>query len=672
MVMQLYGHKVTKLCGCAVLALLFSLPIMGENREESLPIDTTFHLNDVVVTATHTPKLLKDVPIQTRLITEQDIEKVDATHVQDLLGQEMPGVEFSYAMNQQVHLNFSGFGGQSILFLVDGERLAGETMDDVDFTRLNMANVQRIEIVKGAASALYGSNAGGGVINIITKDGGDPWKVNLNARLAKHNEQRYGGNISLNGKRIGNALYFNYTGIDNFDVKNAENPQTRVYSTVYGDQTYHIKDKITFRPMEGMKIIGRAGYFYRTLSRTPDTPERYRDFTAGLRGIWEISADDNIDLSYSFDQYDKSDYQKITRLDIRDYSNVQNAMRAVYNHNFPGTGILTVGADYMHDYLFNQNLGDKSRKQDSFDAFAQMDWTPSPAWELVGAVRYDYFSDTHDSHLTPKLTACYRFPNSKKQTILRFGYGMGFRAPTLKEKYYNFDMAGIWIVQGNPQLKSELSHNFNASIEWTKSNYNLTGSVYYNNVQNKIATGTPLSIEGEIPRKGEGVFLPYLNLENYAVYGAEATLQAHWTGGFSGRICYAFTKEQLPKDKDGNTVNNQYIPARAHSLTARFDWDKQFSKNYGFAIGISGRFLSGVNNVEYIDYYDISRGTQTVNYPAYTLWKLSTVQRIGKAVKVTLALDNLFNYKPRYYYLNAPVTDGINLQAGVSINLEKF
>ena len=77
-------------------------------------------------------------------------------------------------MNQQTHLNFSGFGGQGVLFLIDGERLAGETMDDVDFSRLTMDNVERIEIGKGAASALYGSNAVGGVVNIITKKADQP------------------------------------------------------------------------------------------------------------------------------------------------------------------------------------------------------------------------------------------------------------------------------------------------------------------------------------------------------------------------------------------------------------------------------------------------------------------------------------------------------------------
>ena len=135
-----------------------------------------------------------------------DIKKADATNVEDLLQQEMPGVEFSLAMNQKKHIDFCGFGGQSILFLVDGERLAGETMDDVDFTRLDMANVERIEIVKGAASALYGSNAGGGVINIITKESTEPWTLNLNARMSRHNGRRFGGSFGLNGSHLKNML----------------------------------------------------------------------------------------------------------------------------------------------------------------------------------------------------------------------------------------------------------------------------------------------------------------------------------------------------------------------------------------------------------------------------------------------------------------------------------
>ena len=628
-------------------------------------ISAQFDLDEVVVTGTRTPKFLKDVPIQTRVINAKELAKLDATNVQDLLQQELPGVEFSYAMNQQTHLNFSGFGGQGVLFLVDGERLAGETMDDVDFTRLNMDNVERIEIVKGAASALYGSQAAGGVINIITKRSQQPWTLQVNARYAKHNEQRYGASFGLNRKHLNNMLTAHFNRIDNYDVHSAANPATRIISTVYGDKTLNIRDQLVWSPTENFHLTGRAGYFFRETVRSADQPERYRDFTGGLRMNWSISERDELQASYAFDQYDKSDYQRITRLDIRDYSNVQNSFRLLYNHSFDGGDVLTVGSDLMHDYLYNINLNGETREQDSWDLFAQYDWRISDEWEAVGALRYDYFSDGKDSHVTPKLNVCYKpLPN----LAIRAGYGMGFRAPTLKEKYYNFDMSGIWIVEGNADLKSEVSHNFNLSAEYTKGRYNLTASAYYNKVRNKLSTSAPYfkTAADKLP------YLPYANLDDYNVCGGEIGVQAKWDNGFGARLTYAYTKEQMARDKDGNAINNQYIPAREHAFNARLDYDCQLTKQYGLNIGLQGRVLSGVENVEYKNYYDVSQGTITVEYPAYTIWKLSLVQRIGKAVKVNAALDNLFGYKPKYYYLNSPITDGITFQIGLSIEMEKL
>ena len=647
---------------CAVAQNAMSADRLDEYIDS---ISRHFDLGEVVVTGTRTPKFLKDTPIQTRVITSREIEKTDATNIQDLLQQELPGVEFSYAMNQQTHLNFSGFGGQGVLFLIDGERLAGETMDDVDFTRLNMDNVERIEIVKGAASALYGSNATGGVINIITKKTDKPWTLNVNGRLARHNEQRYGASFGLNGKRLGNMFTANYTDVDNFDVHSAADPVTRIISTVYGDRTLNLKDQLVWSPSRNVEIGGRVGYFFRQTTRTAEQPERYRDFSGGLRIDWTLSDHDMLQANYAFDQYDKSDYQKLRKLDIRDYSNVRNMFRLLYNHTFGSGDILTAGADFMHDYLFNTNLDNTERKQDSFDFFMQYDWRISQKLEAVGAVRYDYFSDGGESRLTPKLNLCYK---PVRNLSLRAGYGMGFRAPTLKEKYYDFDMAGIWIVEGNAALKSEISHNLNLSAEYVKGHYNLTASAYYNKVENKLATGAPYfrTPSDKLP------YLPYTNLDGYSVYGGEIGVQARWDNGMSARFTYAYTKEELPTDKQGNAVNNQYIPARRHSLNVRYDYDRQFSARYGISAGISGRLLSGTENEEYRNYYDVSQGTVRVSYPAYTMWKLSLVQRIGKAVKLTTALDNLFNYRPKYYYLNSPVTDGINFQIGLSVDIHEL
>ncbi|MDD7136800.1 MAG: TonB-dependent receptor, partial [Bacteroidales bacterium] len=408
-----------------------------------------------------------------------------------------------------------------------------------------------------------------------------------------------------------------------------------------------------------------AGYFFRETVRSADQPERYRDFSGGLGLQWNISEHDDFQASYAFDQYDKSDYQRITKLDIRDYSNVQNSLRLLYNHRFDRGDVLTIGSDFMHDYLYNTNLENETRNQNSWDLFGQYDWRISDQWEAVGAVRYDYFSDGKESHVTPKLNVCYK---PIYNLSIRAGYGMGFRAPTLKERYYNFDMAGIWIVEGNANLKSEVSHNFNLSAEYSKGHYNLTGSVYYNKVKNKLATSAPYfkTPNDKLP------YLPYANLDDYSVCGGEIGAQAKWNNGLGARLTYAYTKEQLAKDKDGHTINNQYIPAREHALNARVDFDKQFSKKYGLNIALQGRVLSGVENVEYKDYYDVSKGTITVEYPAYTIWKLSVVQRVGNAVKVTAALDNVFGYKPKYYYLNSPITDGVNFQIGMSIDIDKL
>lgn len=652
----------------ALLATAQAAMAQADLELDDVQLDSIFRhyeLEEVVVTGTRTPKFLKDTPIQTRVITSRDIARTDATNVQDLLQQELSGVEFSYSMNQWTHLNFAGFGGQGILFLVDGERLAGESMDDVDFSRLLMAGVERIEIVKGASSALYGSNAAGGVVNIITKNATEPWTLNLNARYAKHNDQRYGGVFALRSKHWSNAFSANYHNKDNYNVTSAANPVTRVISTIYGERTVDFKDKLTWRASDRLSLGARAGYFFRETTRTMNLPERYRDFSGGLRLDWLISKDDDLQASYAFDQYDKSDYQQLRHLDIRDYSNVQNTFRLLYSHSFGETAMLTAGADYMHDYLYNTYLAGDAREQDCYDVFAQYDWNITDKLEAVAAVRYDYFSDRQNSQLTPKLNLRYKFNH---RLVLRAGYGMGFRAPSLKERYYNFDMAGIWIIEGNENLKAEKSHNFTLSAEYTRANCSLAVSAYYNNVINKLSTSAPYfkSIEDKLP------YLPYTNLANYKVFGGEVGMQGRWQNGISMRLTYAYTKERLPKDKDGNTINNQYIPARAHSLNANVDYDHQFTKRYGIYASLNGRVLSGTENVEFKNYYDVTEGTVKVEYPAYTMWKLSLTQRVGKAVSIITALDNLFNYRPKHYYLNTPLTDGITFQVGVAVDIDKL
>ena len=156
---------------------------------------------------------------------------------------------------------------------------------------------------------------------------------------------------------------------------------------------------------------------------------------------------------------------------------------------------------------------------------------------------------------------------------------------------------------------------------------------------------------------------------DYSVYGLDVSARGRWDL-VTAKVGYAFTHEQLPKGGDGSSINNQYIPARQHALNWEVGLDKTFSADYALSLTLSGRLLSAVDNEEYRDYYDVSHGTSTIHYPAYSLWKLMVVQRFWNKARLSLTLDNLFNYKPRYYYLNAPATNGLNVMVGLAIDLD--
>lgn len=609
-------------------------------------------LDQVVVTGTRTPKLLKDVPIVTRVITERDIKRTDATNIGDLLQTELPGIEFSYSMNQQTSLNMSGFGGNSVLFLVDGERLAGETLDNVDYSRLNMDNVQRIEIVKGAASSLYGSNAVGGVVNIISRESQEPWSVNLNGRYGAHNEQRYGGSVGFDQGRFNSLTNVQYTSIDAIDLsKGTDNTEVGDYSTIYGHSTLNVKERLVFTAADGLKFTARAGYFFRERSSSESLKDHYRSFTGGLKGNYSPTDKDDLEFSYSFDQYDKSDYLVPTDRDVRDYSNVQHTLRTLYNRTFADKHILTVGGDYMRDYLMSYQFeGNGSHTQHTADAFAQFDWNPRKKFNLIAGLRFDWFSEAKLSHFSPKIGLMYKLKNCS----LRGSYAGGFRAPTLKEMYMNFYMGNIFMIYGNPDLKPESSHNFSLSAEYMKGRHNVTVTGFYNIVDDRITTAWNQALGGQV----------YTNMSRLQVAGVDANASGRYPSGISWRLSYAYTYEHIRKGEP------MLSSTRPHTATARLAYDKDW-KNYGLSVALSGRWLSQVTTDVYTEITSYEQ-TERQTYPGYTIWKLSLTQRIWRGVNVTLAVDNLFNYRPRYYYSNSPSTTGTACSVGLSLDMERM
>ena len=627
----------------------------GEQHVLRLQPDATA-LDQVVVTATRTPKALKDAPVVTRLITANDIKIADATNIQDLLTEQMPGLEFGYAMNQETSLNMNGFGGNAVLFLVDGERLAGETMDNVDYSRLNLDNVGRIEIVKGAASALYGASAVAGVINIISRENSEPWTANVNTRYNDFNKEwRHGGSFSFNAGKWNSQTSIQRTTSDEVQLTSPFDTESNILH-IYGGETFNVKERLTYKLSDKVKLIGRGGYFNR-ISKRSNYDDHYMDYSAGLKTVMNLSENDNLEISYGFDQYDKARYVNDERTHDHDYTNRQNTVRALYSHIF-GKNTLTVGADFLNDYLTTYQFEDnESKNQNSCDAFAQFDYNPLQWLNIVASLRHDYFSASSQHATTGRLALMTKW----KGFSIRANYAGGFRAPTLKEMYMNFDMAGMQMIYGNPDLKPEKSDNYNLALEHTgrvknagffTGQYSLTLMGYYNKYDKRItiedyADYTPGTGQPDVASR-------YCNEDGVEVSGIDFSAQYRSDMGLGVKLDYSYLHV------GGRSVDSQFSQPRPHSATWRLDYDRQLCSFYRINAALSGRYLSSPDtNIEKHD-------------SSYQLWKFTLQQRFLDAVNLNFTVDNLFGYTPKNYYWSSAMTTGRTFTVGLSIDIDRF
>ena len=640
-------------------------------------IRDSVNLDPVVVTATHSPKALKDAPVVTRLITLHDIKITDATNIQDMLTYEIPALEFGFAMSQETSLRMSGFGGNAVLFLVDGERMAGETMDNVDYNRMNLDNVGRIEIVKGASSALYGSNAVGGVVNIISRENLEPWTANVNSRYNSFgHEWRHGAGFSFNTEKWNSQTSFQHTRIDPVNLPKPHSSEEIAIellkkakglpydesvlqddsnlSRLYGQKTYNVKERLTWRATDQLTLTGRGSYFFRTSER--DTHDyHFNGYSAGLKGRYTWDHDRHLELSYAFDQYDKANFMPDgTRTNDHDYTNRQHVVHALYSHSF-GKNSLLVGGDYLNDYLSTyQFITGTDHAQGNIDGYTQFDWNITERLNVVGSVRYDYFSASANKAFTERLAVVYKQP----WMTFRANYASGFRAPTLKEMYMHFDMGNMgYLLRGNPDLKPEKSHNINVAVERTNrinnsgflldGRYNFTLMGYCNIFDKRITT-----IDGGLYEGMESAL--YWNEDGITVWGVDFSMGHIWDWGLSLKINYSWLHET------GDVFFSQFNQPRSHSCTWRIGYDHRFSRHYALDAALSGRSQGKPQSGR----SDVDQG--------YTIWRLMLQHHIWRGINVNTAIDNLFNYKPKSYYYYSPLTTGTSFSVGLSVDLDKI
>jgi len=626
------------------LSLIAIVPLYGQQKKKEKETE----IKEVVVTATRSQKKLKDVPITVQVVTAEDIKKSQSTDFKTFLENEFSGINFTYDGGSP-NINMMGFGGKYVLFLMNGERMAGETFDNIDYDRIDIDNIERIEIIKGASSSLYGSNAIGGVINIITKDSKSP--LDINAGYLYDSSRDHKANLSIGTKqKWGNLSISSFYKMREPYIITDRISTGGVYNelNVAGFTNYGINPKLTFNLSPKIDLSLTPGYYFS--ERNPGTPageivrDRYYNYNLGLKTNIKFNDNQNLIVSGAFDRYDKYDYFRKINEKEKKYENEVWRISSQYNQNLFKKHTLVAGGEVLSEKLLsfmfkNESTGGRENAQ-TYSAFTQQDWVINPAVTIVTGARMDYHS-IFKQYFTFRLSGMYRFDETM---TIRAGYSGGFRSPTLKELYTNWfhPWGGGFQLMGNKNLRPETSDNFNVSIDFNFKKLNLTFITQYSKIKDKI------NLRGNI-----GDTLRYVNFHgNTDVLSSEVSAIYKLNKNFHFKGSYSYY--DIGKRRSEN---------RPHTLTFKAEYIPS-AKYYIPSIIISGKYLSRTK------IYD-DDSSSFVSYAPYSIWRLQLASKLPLGFTLTGGINNIFGYTADKVGFYSSVDIGRTFYLGLKWNFNK-
>jgi outer membrane receptor for ferrienterochelin and colicins len=640
----------------------------------------TNRLEEVVVTGTGTQHRLKDAPVQTEVITRRELEQYGGRSIEDILS----GLTASFAFNENdmgSQMQMSGLGNSYILILIDGKRLHGDNGGENDLGLIDPQYIERIEIVKGASSALYGSDAIAGVINIITRKHNEALLVENTTRYGSYNDIRQHNGLGFAVGKIKSYTNFQLQHTDGWQNTATEDPhQTEFLITDSKNKTvneytnWQVSERLTYEPIKGLEFYADGSIYRKRIYRPSGTHKgvdkkfydlRYNNASAAVGGRWRVNADDYVTLDVDWNRHAYSyDYTAFYLGEgelngepthyfpyYPGQSQLQSDQRRVMAHlkgvfNLPCENRLSAGFEYRYDWLEAPFRVESGRVTDNTEAlYVQNEWSQLPWLNLTGGLRLNR-NEQFGFYLTPKLSAMVKVGNLR----LRATWSQGFKSPTPKELHYRYvrDMNGTYLYLGNTSLRPQVSNYFSLGPEYTWRGLTVSVTGYYNNVERMIALVTiPNS---DVPADLYAQYMPlktrqYQNLESAKTWGVDVNLNyrinKEWTAG----AAYSYLDTDAQQyDSEKDQLQQVTIDGMAHHKATWFaTWNHRFKKPYRLGVGVYGRASS-------MRYYQLNG-----NGKAYHIWRLSTthdfecraIQSRGLAFRAEAGVDNIFNYVDR-------------------------
>ena len=569
----------------------------------------TTKLDDVqvVTSATGFEQNIKDAPATISVITAEELEKKSYSDVTDAL-KNVPGVNIVGSGSKKT-ISIRGMGSAYTLFLIDGKPAQGADAYAIrggyPETQVNymppLEAIERIEIIRGPASSLYGSDAMGGVINIITKKHSDKATASIRTEYIKGASSNIVNNSTSNTSMFVNVPLIEKTlsfqldaGLMDQKEKDNAGYTTQLLGADPDFERKNVGTKLIFTPDEHNTIS--AGYSYNLQESTNNPGKSMSEGTLNAMGVFTPRTvsntkfertNINVDHQLKYDKFALNSY--VSR--DKDKSISQNNEFETITGNTQGTyffdnNSLSIGLNYKEEKISTagtHNAGGLSKESERYQwaLFAEDTWQATDDLALTISGRYDE-NEVFGNNFSPKAYAVYSLTDNLN---LKGGVTSGYKAPSLRQSdpsYAEASMGGAMI--GNADLKPEKSVNYEAGIAYDNPDIGLAASLmlFQTDFKNKIQRDQNNKLPGStlpgdftwngntFPNGGTAGYTTYYNVDEAESKGIEITTEYDILENLKYRQSYTFNDTEITK---GPRKGEAFTDSPKHMFNAGLDWD---------------------------------------------------------------------------------------------------
>lgn len=604
----------------------------------------------MVVTASSVEQNLKDAPASISVITQEDLQRKPVQNLKDVL-KEVPGVQLTNEGDNRKGVSIRGLDSSYTLILVDGKRVNSRNAvfrhNDFDLNWIPVDSIERIEVVRGPMSSLYGSDALGGVVNIITKKIGQKWSgtVTVDTTIQEHRDRgdTYNGQFFTSGPLIDGVLgmkaYGSLAKREKDDPQNSTTTDTGETPRIEGFSSRDGNVEFAWTPNQNHDFT--AGYGFDRQDRDSDSLDKNRlerqNYSVSHNGRWDYGTSE---LKYYGEKVENKNPGNSSPI-----TSESNTVDGKYT--LPLTAInqfLTVGGEWRHDKLsdaVNLTGGTSSKTSASqYALFVEDEWRIFEPLALTTGVRMDDH-ETYGEHWSPRAYLVY---NATDTVTVKGGWATAFKAPSLLQlspDWTSNSCRGACKIVGSPDLKPETSESWELGLYYMGEEGWLEGvessvTVFRNDVKDRISISRTSDVNAapgyqnfvgfETGANGRRIpVFSYYNVNKARIQGVETELKIPFNDEWKLSINYTYN--------DGRDVSNGENKPLSdlpfHTANGTLDWKPLALEDWSFYV--SGHY-TGQKRAD----------SATAKTPGgYTIWNTGAAWQVTKDVKLRAGVLNL-------------------------------